>query len=145
MAKTGLRMQISGSCKAQPFLSGSAAAGLAGITFTDDRVAGDTLSTSYTAANFHDLVDMPTFVGRFDYDSARVSNTWIRFATYPAGGVTGTVREGIWRQFQRMIPPQVSVFGEVPWGPHYTILQVTDSSSGASNSSSTQNGLGFTW
>ncbi|HEV8215816.1 MAG TPA: hypothetical protein VGP95_08280, partial [Gemmatimonadaceae bacterium] len=44
---------------------------------------------TYTASNYHDLVDMPFFVGRYDVDSARISNKWIRYATYPAGVVAG--------------------------------------------------------
>ena len=43
----------------------------------------------YTAPNYHDLVDMPFFVGEFDLDSARIGEQWVRPATYPAGGVDG--------------------------------------------------------
>src|SRR5678815_1755850 len=38
---------------------------------------------TYSATNYHDLVDMPFFVGKFDMDSARVAEKWVRFATYP--------------------------------------------------------------
>src|SRR5204862_10625 len=38
----------------------------------------------YSASNYHDLVDMPFFVGQFDVDSAQISGTWVRFASYPA-------------------------------------------------------------
>lgn len=112
------------------------------VTESDWRVATgltETAPREYEAPTYHDLVDMPTFVGRFDYDSARISNTWVRFATYPTGAVTGVVRQGIWHQFQRMIPPQVRVFGEVPWGPHYTVLQVSDTSSGGGSGLEHQN------
>ena len=37
---------------------------------------------TYTAPNYHDLVDMPFFVGRFDLDSARIGEAWVRLATY---------------------------------------------------------------
>ena len=43
-------------------------------------------------ANYHDLVDMPFFVGRFDYDSTQVAGVWTRLATYPAGALTGQAR-----------------------------------------------------
>src|SRR5215471_9448051 len=36
---------------------------------------------TFTAANYHDLVDMPFFVGRFDLDSMRVADRWVRFAS----------------------------------------------------------------
>lgn len=92
-----------------------------GLTETAPRV--------YSAPTYHELVDMPTFIGRFDYDSAQVSGAWVRFATYPEGSVSGSTRETVWNQFRRIIPAQVMMFGKAPWGPHYTILQVTDASS----------------
>ena len=55
----------------------------------------------YSASNYHDLVDMPFFVGSFDVDSAQISGTWVRFATYPAGSVTGGVRVATWEAFKR--------------------------------------------
>lgn len=111
-------------------------------TEPDWRVATGLTETSprrYTAPTYHDLVDMPTFVGRFDYDSAQVSGTWIRLATYPSRSMEGAVRRAVWGQLTRMIPPQVAVFGGAPWGPHYTILQVTDSSSGGGSGLEHQN------
>ena len=43
----------------------------------------------YREGNYHDLVDKPFFVGRFDYDSTQVAGVWTRLATYPAGMLTG--------------------------------------------------------
>lgn len=111
-------------------------------TESDWRVATGLTETAprmYRAPTYHDLVDMPTFIGRFDYDSSRISNSWVRFATYPVGSLTGATRETVWNQLRRMIPPQVAVFGEVPWGPHYTILQVSDASSGGGSGLEHQN------
>lgn len=82
---------------------------------------------TYTASNYHDLVDMPFFIGRFDLDSARVSEKWVRYATYPAGSVSSSVRQSAWDQIKKVIPPEVAVFGEVPWDT-YTVMQVVDSS-----------------
>jgi predicted metalloprotease with PDZ domain len=85
-------------------------------------------ATTYGASNFHDLVDMPFFIGRFDVDSAQIAGRWTRLATYPIGSVSGSYRNTVWDQLRRMIPPQVAVFGgEVPWDT-YTILQVADTS-----------------
>jgi predicted metalloprotease with PDZ domain len=64
---------------------------------------------SYSAGNYHDLVDMPFFVGRFDLDSMRISGTWVRYATYPVGSVSGAARQEAWDQLTRVIPPQVAV------------------------------------
>jgi predicted metalloprotease with PDZ domain len=82
---------------------------------------------TFSASSYHDLVDMPFFVGRFDIDSVRISGRWTRMATYPVGAISGAARAVMWDQIQRMIPPQVAVFGEVPW-EHYTILQIADTS-----------------
>jgi predicted metalloprotease with PDZ domain len=91
------------------------------------RSAGSGPQNSYTASNYHDLVDMPFFVGRFDIDSAQILGKWTRLATYPAGSVAGAYRSTVWDQVRKMIPPEAAVFaGEVPWDT-YTILQIADS------------------
>lgn len=92
---------------------------------------GDSART-YTATNYHDLVDMPFFVGRFDVDSAEVSGKWMRFATYPSGSVRGEMRRRAWDQLQRATPPMVAVFGETPWDT-YTVLQIADSTFGGAS------------
>ncbi|HET9004849.1 MAG TPA: hypothetical protein VFN39_12675, partial [Gemmatimonadaceae bacterium] len=51
---------------------------------------------SYSAKNYHDLVDMPFFVGSFDLDSTKVGTVWARFATYPKGFVAGDNRRDAW-------------------------------------------------
>ena len=84
---------------------------------------------TYRAANYHELVDMPFFVGQFDLDSAVVSGKTTRFATYPRGVFGGAARATAWEQIKRSIPPQVLVFGDVPWDS-YTILHITDSTFG---------------
>ena len=81
----------------------------------------------YTAASYHDLVDMPFFVGQFDVDSAQISGTWVRFATYPAGSVTGGPRIAVWESLKRVIPAEVKVFAEVPWST-YSVMQIIDPS-----------------
>src|SRR3712207_8749158 len=43
------------------------------------------LPNEFGAGDYHDLVDMPFFVGRFDVDSVQASGRWARLATYPAG------------------------------------------------------------
>ena len=84
---------------------------------------------TYRAANYHDLVDMPVFVGRFDLDSATVSGKTLRYATYPVGSVSGGARAQAWEQLKRIVPVQALVFGETPWDS-YSLLQIVDSSYG---------------
>lgn len=84
---------------------------------------------TYRAASYHDLVDMPVFVGRFDLDSATISGKTVRLATYPTGSVSGGARVQAWDQLKRIIPVEVLVFGEAPWDS-YSLLQIADSSYG---------------
>ncbi len=80
---------------------------------------------TYTALNYHDLVDMPFFVGQFDADSARIGGKWFRVASYPMGSVTAAGRGAIFDQMSKIIPQQAAIFGETPWST-YTLLQVSD-------------------
>ncbi len=81
---------------------------------------------TYRATNYHELVDMPVFVGHFDLDSAVISGKIVRYATYPAGSVAGAMRATAWEQLKRVIPVEVNVFGEAPWS-NYTVMQIADS------------------
>jgi len=93
---------------------------------------------TFSASNYHDLVDMPFFVGQFDLDSARISGTWVRFATYPSGSVAGGPRVAVWEALKLLIPPEVKVFGEVPWNT-YSVLQIADPSYGGGSGLEHQN------
>lgn len=78
---------------------------------------------TYSATNYHDLVDMPFFVGKMDLDSNQVGGKWVRLATYPSGAFKGEARSRLWDQMIKMIPVMASVFQETPWDS-YTTLQV---------------------
>jgi predicted metalloprotease with PDZ domain len=94
----------------------------------DWRVATGMTATSpisYAATNYHDLVDMPFFVGSFDLDSVSVASRWVRFASYPKGAVTPAARATVLQQLSKVVPPEVAVFGEVPWST-YTVMQIVD-------------------
>lgn len=93
-------------------------------SLTASDMAGD-----YTADDYHDLVDHPTFVGEFDIDSLRVDDAWYRLATYPAGVLAGEQRATMWQQIEQMMPVMADVMDEVPWDT-YTILQVFDADFG---------------
>jgi predicted metalloprotease with PDZ domain len=84
---------------------------------------------TYRAASYHELVDMPFFVGLMDLDSATVSGKTVRFATYPRGAFSAAARTTAWDQIKRSIPPEVLVFGEVPWDS-YTVMEIVDSTAG---------------
>lgn len=77
----------------------------------------------YSEESFHDLVDMPFFVGEFDLDSTEIDDRWYRLATYPRDVLVRQGRQSLWSAIRRMVPPQVAVFRETPWD-HYTTLLV---------------------
>lgn len=85
---------------------------------------------SYTASNYHDLVDMPFFVGRFDLDSTRAGKGWLRIAAYPVGSIPDDVRARDFQELSRIIDSQAKVFGEIPF-TSYTLMQIADSGYGA--------------
>jgi predicted metalloprotease with PDZ domain len=89
-------------------------------------MAPDDSTHRFRATDFHDLVDHPFFVGRFDLDSAMVAGRWMRLATYPEGSVAGARRTTLWNALTRSTGALVDVFGEVPW-QRFTVLQVADS------------------
>lgn len=93
---------------------------------------------TYGAGNYHDLVDMPFFIGRFDLDSTRVADKWVRLASYPSGQLSGEPRKEFWSQVERFLPTEVAVTGDVPYD-HYTILTVFDSSYGGGSALEHQN------
>lgn len=93
---------------------------------------------TYTAPNYHDLVDMPFFIGRFDLDSAVISGITVRLATYPVGFLRDQHRRNVWDAFRKMIPPQVAVFQETPFKT-YTVMQLADSSYGGASGLEHQN------
>ncbi len=103
---------------------------------TGMRTAG--AARTYREGNYHDLVDMPFFLGRFDYDSMMVEGKTHRLATYPAGVLQGPARAQVWDEIGKMVPPMSAVFQETPW-ESYTTLMIFDSTSGGGSALEHQN------
>jgi predicted metalloprotease with PDZ domain len=101
-------------------------------------MASATTPGSYGAANYHDLVDMPFFIGRFDIDSVRTVDRWVRLASYPVGVVSGERRRLALSEIAKMIPPESAVFHETPWSS-YTVLEIADSAFGGASGLEHQN------
>ena len=87
---------------------------------------------SYREGNYHDLIDMPFFVGRMDVDSMQVDGKWHRLATYPAGAMSGPGRSLLWDQIAKMVPRMAAVFQETPWRTYTTLLVFTQEVGGGS-------------
>ena len=98
-------------------------------TEADWRVATGMTPTDkpnkFREANYHDLTDMPFYVGRFAFDSTRASDRWFRLALYPASSLTTARRDRIFAWLRKFVPTEVAVFGEAPFR-NYTIFQRSD-------------------
>jgi predicted metalloprotease with PDZ domain len=92
----------------------------------------------FREGNYHDLVDMPFFVGRFDLDSMAVEGKTHRLASYPAGVLQGQERTRLWEEIGKMVPPMSAVFQETPW-EHYSTLLIFDSTFGGGSALEHQN------
>jgi predicted metalloprotease with PDZ domain len=90
---------------------------------------------TFAAQNYHDLVDMPFFIGHFDFDSVEVKGPagggggaathWVRAASYPAGLVTGARMTRLLDWLHRLAETHAKVFRDMEWGT-YTVLQIID-------------------
>jgi predicted metalloprotease with PDZ domain len=98
-----------------------------GMTPAPNAAGAAAGTRTFSAKNYHDLVDMPFFVGAFDLDSAKVGPVWARLATYPKGFVAGQNRRDAWSFITKALPPEIAVFGEAPFST-YTVMQIADSS-----------------
>ena len=97
-----------------------------------------TTPRTYTASNYHDLVDMPFFVGQYDVDSTQISNKWVRMASWPKGSLQGAARAQFWDHQKKMFPVMTSLFNDVPFD-NYTTLLVFDSISAGGSALEHQN------
>jgi hypothetical protein len=75
---------------------------------------------TYRASNYHDLVDMPMFVGRFDLDSATISGTTVRYATYPMGTSSARCRGTATRCSRSPTPATAATVGSSTRAPTST-------------------------
>ena len=82
-------------------------------------------ANAWTAPTYHELVDHPFFVGRFDVDSSQISGAWFRLSAYPAGAMTVEQRTKLLGQLGRAIPMETAVFREAPW-KRYEVMQIAD-------------------
>jgi predicted metalloprotease with PDZ domain len=80
---------------------------------------------NFMAGNYHDLTDMPFYVGRFAIDSTQIAGKWIRLAFYPAATLTAARRDRTFGWLRKFVPLQVAIFGEAPFR-NYTLFLRSD-------------------
>jgi predicted metalloprotease with PDZ domain len=87
---------------------------------------------SYRDTNYHDLVDRPFLVGRFELDSTEVAGRWTRLVSYPSNALTGPARALLWDQLGKMIPAMAAVYQETPWRDYSVFTVFTSEQGGGS-------------
>jgi len=75
----------------------------------------------YHAANYHELADAMTFVGRYNLDSLQAGGKWIRIALWPAADYTPAVAANLRNGIAKMAPVQDHIMGDAPYDV-YTIF-----------------------
>ena len=75
----------------------------------------------YRAADYHELADAMTFLGRFSLDSLQAGGKWIRIAVWPAANYTAAVARNLRNGISRMAPVQNRIMGEAPFDV-YTVF-----------------------
>lgn len=95
-------------------------------------MAAGSAPRTFRAQNYHDLVDMPVFIGALEVDSVASGGGWLRTATYPRGVLSGAAREQFWREVQAMLPPMIRVFGEMPAATYTNLILFDSTMAGAS-------------
>ena len=83
-------------------------------------------------SNYHDLVDMPFFIGNVDLDSAQANGKWDRLASYPAGKMNPAQRGQLIEDMGKLLGKESAVLGEMPWNS-YTTMIIWDSAYGGAS------------
>ena len=75
----------------------------------------------YRAADYHELADAMTFLGRYALDSLQADGKWIRIAVWPATDYPPAVARNIRNGITKMAPAQNKIMGEAPYDV-YTVF-----------------------
>jgi predicted metalloprotease with PDZ domain len=75
----------------------------------------------YHAADYHDLVDAPFFLGHFAMDSVLADGRYVRFAIHPDSALTPAVWDSVGDALRRLAVAQNRIFGGPPYAS-YTVL-----------------------
>ena len=75
----------------------------------------------FRAASYHDLVDSPTFLGRFALDSVAVDGKPIRFAIWPDTALAPALWDTVAEALRRIASTQNRIMGDPPYDD-YTVL-----------------------
>lgn len=83
--------------------------------------------TVYTAGDYHELVDNPTFLGSFAMDSIAADGRWIRLAVYPARYLRDPARALALESLQKIAESIHDMFeGEPPYDRYTTLIYLAE-------------------
>jgi len=75
----------------------------------------------YSAADYHELADAETFVGKYSLDSVRVDGKWIRLAVWPLDAYTPAVARNMRSDVERIAKTENALMGGPPY-ENYTVF-----------------------
>jgi predicted metalloprotease with PDZ domain len=78
----------------------------------------------YHAADYHELADAMTFVGRYSLDSLQVDGKWIRIALWPAADYTAAVTRNLRGGIEKMAQVQDRLMGGAPYAVYTVFFNV---------------------
>jgi predicted metalloprotease with PDZ domain len=78
----------------------------------------------YRAADYHELADAMTFVGRFSLDSLQVDGKWIRIALWPGTDYTPAVARNLRSGIEKMAQVQNRLMGGAPYDVYTVFFNV---------------------
>ena len=78
----------------------------------------------YRAADYHELADAMTFLGRYSLDSLQADGKWIRIAVWPASDYTPAVARNLRGGVVKMAPVQNRIMGEAPYDVYTVFFNV---------------------
>src|SRR2546425_4229490 len=78
----------------------------------------------YRAADYHELADAMTFVGRYSLDSLQADEKWIRIALWPASDYTPAVARNLRYGVAKMASVQNRIMGESPYDVYTVFFNV---------------------
>src|SRR6266478_5908376 len=78
----------------------------------------------YRAADYHELADAMTFVGRYSVDSLQADGKWIRIAVWPAADYTPAVARNLRNGIAKMAPVQNRIMGDAPYDVYTVFFNV---------------------
>lgn len=81
-------------------------------------------SGPYSAADYHELADAQTFVGKYSLDSIKVDGKWIRIALWPAAFYTPAVARNMRNALTKIAQTEDRIMGGPPYDTYTVFFNV---------------------